>query len=549
MISARPASDSYGSPENPFLSQYGNAAPQASPDLAGNFVPSDQNQPGRAPTDSYGSPGSEAGINPRIVGNPNQLAEEAVGARDVYGSPVAPVGTSAPVPQEIITAARLPDSYRGQGGDDGPEGEVTRLKVEGEDPLFDNLRDNAFTTAGVDDSTSARPDPPASTTRNALKVDLSSSGEVDLTNGLDQDSGSQSVDLTGNDDNYDDGATTTVVPLFPGYEDTDDYDQDNYQYDDSDVKTPGLPGYGQSPNQLGTYGNRPDQQGTYGNRPAVQQPQPPPPPPPPQQEQEQQPQAQQPEPVQPEPEQPEPEQQQYEKNPENAHEVVVEEEKEVETTETKEEEEEKFVEEVEVAQVEKEIAQVSDVEEEKPAEVQPQQEQGGEQEQPVEEVPKDGEVEAVEEDEEEGEGEEEGDEEDGENYDDRLPQTNDEDLFDEYDDNSADKVVGNDATTEAAFISVPLMIEEVKGEGDGEGSQPGDPTVILAGSPEETGSKPDALYKSPGPRRGRQDNERRGPHAFHQFLVEPPNAKRNADWSQKLRERQRRRVWRQFNLD
>jgi len=52
--------------------------------------------------------------------------------------------------------------------------------VEGENPLFDNLRDNIFTTAGLGDATSARPDPPAATTRNALKVDLSSSGEIDL---------------------------------------------------------------------------------------------------------------------------------------------------------------------------------------------------------------------------------------------------------------------------------------------------------------------------------------------------------------------------------
>ena len=128
--------------------------------------------------------------------------------------------------------------------------------------------------------------------------------------------------------------------------------------------------------------------------------------------------------------------------------------------------------------------------------------------------------------------------------------------FDEYDNNEKYGNAGNgDVTTEAAFISVPLMIEEVGGKGDGEGSQPGDPTVILAGSPEETGTtgekaqKPDTLYGSPGVRKGRENNERRGPHAFHQFLVEPPNAKRNADWSQKLRERQRRRVWRQFNLD
>ena len=229
MIAARPASDSYGSPQNnnnnPFLnpeqSQYGNA----NNDLSGNFVPFTPEQPGRAPTDSYGSPirdaslasGSVAGINPRINGNANQLAQDD-GPRDIYGSPVAPVGTSAPVPQDIITAARQPDSYGSPG--DEPEGEVTGLKVEGgdeNDPLFDNLRDNVFTTASND--------PPSSSTRSPLKVDLSSSGEVDLTNGLDQEDLNGSVDLTGNDDNYDDGATTTVVPLFPGYEDSGDYDQ------------------------------------------------------------------------------------------------------------------------------------------------------------------------------------------------------------------------------------------------------------------------------------------------------------------------------------
>ena len=81
------------------------------------------------------------------------------------------------------------------------------------------------------------------------------------------------------------------------------------------------------------------------------------------------------------------------------------------------------------------------------------------------------------------------------------------------------------------------MIEEGGGQGEGEGSQPVDPTVILAGSPEEPGTtgskaeKPDTLYGSPGgARKGRENNEGRGPHAFHQFLVEPPNAKRNADW-------------------
>jgi hypothetical protein len=358
VIAARPAQDSYGSPQNPFLSQYGNPQ-QSSPDLSGNFVPS---------SSSYGSPGAEAGINPRIKGN-QISADEEVGARDVYGSPVAPVGTSAPVPDDIITAARLPDSYG--ASDDGPEGEVTELKVEGADPLFDNLRDNVFTTASLADATSQRPDPPASTTRDALKVDLSSSGEVDLTNGLDQDDAAHSsVDLTGNDDNYDDGATTTVVPLFPGYEDTD-YDPDQYQYDESDARDPELPGYGRG--QQSTYGNRPEPQlPTYGNRPQTQQQQPQRRPPS-EQLQQRRPEAQQPsyggtpaskpEVVIVETKQEEAavgEQQNYGGAPEAKPDVVVVEQKDetVETVDHKEEE--KIEEEVEVAQVEKEFSQVSE---------------------------------------------------------------------------------------------------------------------------------------------------------------------------------------------
>jgi hypothetical protein len=450
VISARPAQDSYGSPQagaqNPFLnpgqSQYGNN-PQQNNDLSGNFVP---NQPQRTPAaDSYGSPiapGSEAGINPRIVGNSNLLAQEEAGPRDVYGSPVAPVGTSAPVPQDIITAARQPDSYGGPGSGEEPEGEVTGLKVEGEDndePLFDNLRDTAFTSASLADGTSPRPDPPASSTRGTLKVDLSSSGEVDLTNGLDQNvDSSPNVDLTGNDDNYDDGATTTVVPLFPGYEDSDDYDQDNYQYDDSDVKNPGLPGYiaGRG-DQQGTYGNRPDLQGTYVSRPAAQQ--------------QQQPQAQ----AQP---QRQPQQQTYNRKPADESLVVVKEVESVKETEEEVKEEEKIEEEVKVAQVEKEIADVSDVSDKEEDEVEEDEEYGEidpdqRKEEPQEEYEKgkgkekekEKEVVKVEEAEKEEEKEKEvvkveevvDDEavnedkdvkEDSENYDERLPQSNDEDL-------------------------------------------------------------------------------------------------------------------------
>lgn len=143
----------------------------------------------------------------------------------------------------------------------------------------------------------------------------------------------------------------------------------------------------------------------------------------------------------------------------------------------------------------------------------------------------------------------------------------DDDLF-EYD----DQILGggglnDDRDTE--FISVPLKIEELGSLSN----RPGDPTVILAGSPPEdeeddlriTTFKPQLLSI-----RGRGNNRkplvvRRSkkrvediPHAaFHAFLVEPPNGapktnnqkKRGVDWSEKLRERKRQKIWRQFRLN
>ncbi len=137
----------------------------------------------------------------------------------------------------------------------------------------------------------------------------------------------------------------------------------------------------------------------------------------------------------------------------------------------------------------------------------------------------------------------------------------------EYSDNLADArdTTPPSPTQEAdqSFISVPLMIEEVTNNDVDIRDDGGDAPIILAGT-EAAGpeKKPDTLYGAPGSgnsgdesldlrqaRTGKERGGRRAPHAFHQFLVEPPQAKRNADWSQRLVEKRRKRVWRQFNLD
>ena len=124
------------------------------------------------------------------------------------------------------------------------------------------------------------------------------------------------------------------------------------------------------------------------------------------------------------------------------------------------------------------------------------------------------------------------------------------------------------------------MIEEKDEDVLATGNQGGDPTVILAGTDEER--RPDTLYGGPidgyededALRRARQTNANspahsqgvrvRPPQSFQ--YVDPPQSKRQVkakdlpvtrllsgrggqDWSQRLRERQRQRIWRQFNLD
>ncbi len=171
---------------------------------------------------------------------------------------------------------------------------------------------------------------------------------------------------------------------------------------------------------------------------------------------------------------------------------------------------------------------------------------------------------------------------------------------------------------DAKFVSVPLVIEEVGGD---TGTEEGDPTVIVLGTPEEEEEEYDDEYyydenyedeeleaeeeASPATTfrtpvtavvvgRGAVSNnlEQRQPKeedrskkvlkvrrtkkrvediphsAFHAFLTEQPQGRRNvqtkreltkpwvasttrgvADWSQRLREKRRQRVWNQFRLN
>ena len=152
----------------------------------------------------------------------------------------------------------------------------------------------------------------------------------------------------------------------------------------------------------------------------------------------------------------------------------------------------------------------------------------------------------------------------------------DEEYYYEYEDDQA----SGSQTTEAIpvedggnFISVPLMIEEVE--------DPAAAPVILAGTenqpapagapsgPDSTAagvdlrSQQDDVLSQYGGGQGngidlREDqarvartSKRRAPNTFHHFLQQPApqQAKRQADWSQRIETRRRNRVWRQFNLD
>jgi hypothetical protein len=461
-----PAPNNYGAPQgsnsapnnyggsvsnNPFIQSVRqpdfNAAPlpvvnsvqQSVPDLSGNFVPSpqlnaasDYGAPTSAPN-SYGSPqgGPISDIDlpqntPIIIEGRGQSA--AVNNNlDIYGSPVAPVGTSAPVPDNILSAERQPDSFDSYGGP-APEGELTSTRVEADSdsaasPLFEDLRNVAFTSA--DETPTATEEGPV---RKPITIDLTG-GIVDLTNGFDSQSGEFEIDLT---------TGTTSVPEL-------NYD-DEYEYayvGDENVPPAGLdidlrsnepqPGYGgeneEQQNSLAEAGK--GNQDTYGK------------------------------------------------------------------------------------------------------------------------------------DDTDGDYNYEG-EYDGEyEYEDKGVY----EYESEYEDgNLAEGQEVTEAPTTAAaprildqsFISVPLMIEEIGRDEDVEADET---PVILAGT--------EAGYQQPQPQYGQtepsidirqakkasgglsgKNTKRRAPHAFHQFLVEAPQAKRQAsDWSSRVRERRRNRVWRQFNLD
>ena len=212
---------------SPFNTGPSNSAAAAPQSTYGNSVQSNSN------SNNYASPISDidlpGGSNPIIVEGRNPQTQ------DVYGSPVAPVGTSAPVPESVISAERQQTSFDTYNDDadnefgidsladpnsiSTPEGELASIQDDGEgaaSPLFDDLRNVAFTSA--DDTTEALA---------PLEVDLSD-GVVDLTNGLDTYNNNE-VDLT-SVDNYE---ATTVgnveVTELPEYEDAGYYD-DEYEY-------------------------------------------------------------------------------------------------------------------------------------------------------------------------------------------------------------------------------------------------------------------------------------------------------------------------------
>ena len=230
-VNAAPVSNNYGaaapapSSNNPFLSTYGNSAaplPVTNNDLSGQFVPNQNSygSPQPAPN-NYGEPAPApvTDLNlpdqPEIViqgrGNQNQ---------DSYGSPGA--GDAAPAPisspeNEVIVDIRDEDVEQ------VPEGEVTstQLESEGEEsPLFEDLRNVDFTTAG--DSTE-----PIPVEGDPIEVDLSD-GVVDLTNGLDAGP-SGPVDLT----TYNESPETTISPNYE-YEYETEYDSEDY-FGDPDV--------------------------------------------------------------------------------------------------------------------------------------------------------------------------------------------------------------------------------------------------------------------------------------------------------------------------
>ncbi len=115
-----------------------------------------------------------------------------------------------------------------------PIGEVVRTRIDGQGsgPIFDNLRDlplaNDFASNDIGDPD----DGGVQQTTEPIEIDLvNGDGDIDLTNGLDDDAG-QDIDLTG----------TTAAPapdledqepptLFAGYDDVE-YDPSQYEYEE-----------------------------------------------------------------------------------------------------------------------------------------------------------------------------------------------------------------------------------------------------------------------------------------------------------------------------
>lgn len=164
----------------------------------------------------------------------------------------------------------------------------------------------------------------------------------------------------------------------------------------------------------------------------------------------------------------------------------------------------------------------------------------------------------------------------------------DDDDFFEYEDNEEEEDAveqdGNSVEGKVGFISVPLKIQEVSSDE----KQPGDPTLILAGSPPEnedeeedevTTDEPEVVtirgrgvHRRPsvvvrrgkkriGEEKGRggagRDNKRGFFAESDADSAQKSPRKRKTpgagsgyvDWSTRLRERKRKQIWRQFRLD
>ena len=229
---AAPVGNNYGAAapapvsNNPFIRQpsYGNSAaplPVTNNDLSGSFVSQNQNSygsPEAAPvsnnygaapvSNNYGAAPAPAPSPVTDLNLPDQpeIIIEGRGQNnniDSYGGPaLAPVGTSAPVPEDVIVSEK----------EAAPVGEIisTQVESEGEEsPLFEDLRNVDFTKA--DESTE-----PIAVEGDPIEVDLSE-GVVDLTNGLDIGP-SGPVDLSG----YNEPQDTTLSPTY-------DYESDDYE--------------------------------------------------------------------------------------------------------------------------------------------------------------------------------------------------------------------------------------------------------------------------------------------------------------------------------